>query len=122
MNTPSFTHLQALRELQQCESAETLTPAVHSLCSHFGTVENLVVLTARHAGAKQAICFLRLASEAQEQALIQALGATKLGIEVVIVVDLKANAQKVEPPNSYINFNWQSVSVNANQQMAQYAS
>jgi mannose/fructose-specific phosphotransferase system component IIA len=92
MNTPGFTHLHAFRELQQCDSAETLTPALHRLCSHFGTVENLVVLTARHEGTKQAICFLRLASETQEQKLMQSLQVGRFGGEVVIVVDLKAGS------------------------------
>lgn len=101
MNTPSFTHLHALRELQQCDSAETLTPALERLCRRFGTIENLVVLTARHEGTKQAICFLRLASEAQEQKLMQSLGGEKFSGEVVIVVDLKANAPSSALQNNF---------------------
>ena len=89
MNTSSSTPLHALRELQQYGDAETLTPALHGLCSHFGPVEKLVILTAKHEGTKQAICFLRLASEDQEQTLMQSLGVGKFGGEVVIVVDLK---------------------------------
>jgi hypothetical protein len=110
MSTPSFTHLHALQDLQQCDSAEKLTPALHRLCSHFGTVENLVVLTARHEGTKQAICFLRLASEAEEQTLMQSLGVGKFGGEVVIVVDLKASAPSPEYTNNYF---WRSNNTNS---------
>lgn len=101
MNAPSLTHLYALRELQQCDSAETLTPALRCLCSEFGSVENLVVLTARHEGAKQAICFLRLASDEQEQTLMRSLGVGKFGGEVVIVVDLKATTSNTEFQNTF---------------------
>lgn len=105
MNTPSLTHQYALQELQQCDSAETLTPAIRRLCSDFGSVENLVILTARHEGTKQAICFLRLASDEQEQTLMQSLGVGKFGGEVVIVVDLKATPQN---PEFQDHFYWRS--------------
>ncbi len=110
MNTPSLTYQYALRELQQCDSAETLTPALRRLCSDFGSVENLVILTARHEGTKQAICFLRLASDEQEQMLMQTLGVGKFGGEVVIVVDLKASALIPEFQN---NFYWRSNSTSS---------
>jgi hypothetical protein len=117
MNTPSFTPLHALRELQQYATAETLTPALHRLCGHFGLVEKLVILTAKHEGAKQAICFLRLESEDQEQALMQTLGVGRFGGEVVIVVDLKVNASN---PESHTNFHWRSDSTS--RQAALYAA
>lgn len=90
MNTTNTT---AVHDLQQHADSETLTPVLHGLCSHFGAVEKLVVLTAKHEGSKQAICFLRLASEDQEQALMQSLGGEKFGEQVVIVVDLKQSEQ-----------------------------
>ena len=67
MNTQSTTPVHALQDLQQYANAEALTPALHDLCSHFGSIKKLVVLTAKHEGIKQAICFLRLASEDQEK-------------------------------------------------------
>ena len=105
MDTPSFKPLHALRDLQQYATAETLTPALQSLCRHFGLIEKLVILTAKHEGTKQAICFLRLALEEQEQALMKALGVGRFGGEIVIVVDLKANESSSELPN---NFHWKS--------------
>lgn len=105
MNTPGLTPLHALRDLQQYATAEALTPALHRLCRHFGLIEKLVILTAKHEGAKQAICFLRLELEDQEKALMQALGVGKFGGEIVIVVDLKANDSSAELPT---NFHWNS--------------
>lgn len=117
MNTSILTPLLALRELQQCDNAETLTPALHGLCSYFGAVEKMVILTARHEGTKQAICFLRLASEDQEQALMQALGVGKFGGEVVIVVDLKSTAPN---PEFHNDFYWRSE--NTSRDMAFHAA
>jgi hypothetical protein len=94
--TPNFTSLQTLRELQHHASAETLTPALHGLCSRFGSVKKLAILTAKHEGAKQAICFLQLASEAQERALMNSLGVSKFGDEVIIVVDLEPTDQSLQ--------------------------
>lgn len=105
MNTPSYTPSHTLRDLQQYGDAETLTPALHGLCSHFGPVEKLVILTAKHEGTKQAICFLRLASADQEQKLMQSLGVGKFGGEVVIVVDLKPSDQSHELRT---NLHWKS--------------
>lgn len=113
MNTLNTTPMHALQDLQQYANAETLTPALHGLCSHFGSVEKLVILTAKHEGTKQAICFLRLASEDQEQALMQSLGVGKFGGEVVIVVDLKPinPSHELRP-----NLHWRSD--DTNRQMA----
>ena len=105
MNTPNTAPAHALQDLQQYANAEALMPALHGLCSHFGSVEKLVVLTAKHEGTKQAICFLRLASEDQEQALMQSLGVEKFGEEVVIVVDLKPTDQSHE---FVPHLNWKS--------------
>ena len=91
MNPINFTPMRSLHDLQQYENVAALTPALHSLCSHFGRVEKLSVLTAIHEGAQQAICFLRLESLEKEQQLMQSLGVSRFGGEVVFVVDLKAH-------------------------------
>jgi hypothetical protein len=117
MNKPSSAQMHALRELQQYDNAETLTPALHGLCSHFGPVEKLVILTAKHEGTKQAICFLRLASEVQEQTLMQSLGVGKFGGEVIIVVDLKTTDPNHEPRP---NLHWRSD--NSSRHMAFHAA
>lgn len=89
MNQINFTSMRSLRDLQQCADVATLTPALHGLCSHFGRIEKLAILTAVHEGAQQAICFLRLESPEKEQDLMKTLGVGRFGGEVVFVVDLK---------------------------------
>lgn len=117
MNTQKTTPAHGLQDLQQYANAEALTPALRGLCNYFGPVEKLVVLTAKHEGTKQAICFLRLASDDQEQALMQSLGAEKFGEEVVIVVDLKPADQRHE---LLPHLNWRSD--NSTKHMARQAA
>ena len=65
-----------------------LKPALHSLCSRFGSVARLDVLSARQAGKHQALCFLRMDSPAQEMLLMKTLGIGRFGGHLVVVVDL----------------------------------
>lgn len=117
MNKPIKSPVHALQDLGQFDNAETLTPALQGLCSHYGSVEKLVILTAKHEGTKQAICFLRLASEDQEQTMMQSLGVGKFGGEVVIVVDLKPTQ-----PNQELLPNLQWRSDNTSRHMATHAT
>lgn len=80
--------MNSLKDLAQCADLATLKPALHALCSRFGRVEKLDILTAMHEGTQQAICFLRLDSPEKEQALMKTLGVGRFGGEVVFVVDL----------------------------------
>lgn len=106
MNQINFTPMRSLRDLQQCADVATLTPALHGLCSHFGRVEKLAILTATHEGAQQAICFLRLESSEKEQVLMKTLGVGRFGGEVVFVVDLKAQdgAEEFNTTSQWRNF------------------
>jgi hypothetical protein len=107
MNTKIFTPMLSLRELQQCSDVATLTPALHALCSRFGRVDKLSVLTAMHKGARQAVCFLRLESPEKERTLMKALGVCRFGGEVVFVVDLKPAAVDAgfTPPTPWSHLN-----------------
>lgn len=82
--------MNALDELSQCPNVATLKPAVQRLCKKFGRIARLEILTARHEGARQAICFVRLASPEKEDALMKALGVGRFGGEIVFVVHLNA--------------------------------
>ena len=106
MNTKIFTPMLSLRDLQQCSDAAALTPALHGLCSSFGQVDKLSVLTAMHKGARQAICFLRMESPEKERVLMKTLGVGRFGGEVVFVVDLKPAAidARLAPTNLWHNF------------------
>ncbi len=66
----------------------TLRPALHSLCSRYGSVARLDILAASQAGKRQALCFLRMDSAAQEQQLMRELGVGRFGGDLVVIVDL----------------------------------
>ncbi|MFN3569423.1 MAG: hypothetical protein ACK4VX_04065 [Polaromonas sp.] len=81
MNTPfdqlkNFTDIRAMR------------PALHSLCSRFGSVARLDILAASQAGKRQALCFFRMDSAEQEQQLMRELGVGRFGGDLVVIVDL----------------------------------
>ncbi len=77
-------------EWRSCADVATLKARLRSTCAAFGTLQRLDVLTSVHEGRQQAICFLRLATPEQEQALMKALGVGRFGGEIVFVVDLQA--------------------------------
>lgn len=89
MNAKISTPMLSLHDLQKCSDVSALTPALHKLCSGFGRVDKLSILTAMHNGARQAVCFLRLESPEKERILMKTLGVGRFGGEVVFVVDLK---------------------------------
>ncbi len=66
------------------------------MCARFGSVTQLNILPAAHAGKQQALCFVRMASEEEEQQLAGGLGIGRFGDELVVVVDLLA-AQPSQP-------------------------
>jgi len=85
-----------LEQLQQCPDIATLETALRTLCARFGSVRQVNVLPAAHAGKQQALCFVRMASEEEEQKLMSGLGIGRFGGELVVVVDLLAE----QPPSA----------------------
>ena len=79
----------ALRDLTQCGDVGSLQSALRSLCSEFGSLSRLYILTMSEAGKRQAVCLLRLDSAEQEQNLMTKLGAGRFGEDLCVVVDLK---------------------------------
>lgn len=79
-----------LDQLQQCPDIPTLRKVLEKMCERFGAVKQLNILPAAHAGKQQALCFLRMASEEEEQKLMSGLGIGRFGGELVVVVDLLA--------------------------------
>jgi hypothetical protein len=74
----------------------TLKPALHSLCSRYGSVAQLDILDGHQAGRHQALCFLRMDSPEQERALMRDLGVGRFGGNLVMVVSLS----QAETPQS----------------------
>ncbi len=81
----------ALDQLNGFPDIGALRPALLSVCSRFGSIARLDILAARHAGKRQALCFLRMDSAEQEQQLINELGVGRYGGDLVVIVDLHGN-------------------------------
>lgn len=82
------TSADQLKSLAVCRDVASLSSAVRELCTEFGKVTRIDVLTLAEAEKRHALCFLRLESIAQEQQLMRTLGALRFGEDVLIVVDL----------------------------------
>lgn len=80
--------MSALADLRRHSDVASLKSSLHQLCSEFGRITRLDILTAMHEGTKQAICFLRMERPEQEQQLMKTLGVGRFGGEVVFVLNL----------------------------------
>ena len=83
----------ALKDLTQCGDVGSLEWALRTLCSEFGSLARLEILTMIEAGKRQAVCLLRLDSSKQEQDLMTKLGAVRFGDDLCVVVDLALPAR-----------------------------
>jgi hypothetical protein len=77
-----------LTALAGCGDAASLRSAVSELCAEFGKVTRIDILTMSEAEKRQALCFLRLESAAQERQLMTNLGASRFGDDLLVIVDL----------------------------------
>lgn len=83
------------KSLSGCGNPASLKSALQALCTEFGTVKRIDVLTMPEAGKRRAMCFLRLESAAQERELMSALGVSRFGDDVLVVVDLPSDSGRV---------------------------
>ena len=79
-------------QLNNFADINALKPALHSLCSRYGSVARLDILAASQAGKRQALCFLRMGSAEQEHHLMSELGVGRFGGDLVVIVDLQTPA------------------------------
>lgn len=79
---------KTLELLQNCSDIDHLRPLLHAICLGFGTVARLDILTATQAGKRQALCFMRMGEQQQEEELMRALGAGRFGGDIVLIVEL----------------------------------
>jgi hypothetical protein len=77
-----------LQPLAACPDVASLSRALRELCAEFGKVMRIDVLTVTEAEKRKALCLLRLESALQEQRLIDSLGASRFGEDVLVVVEL----------------------------------
>jgi len=81
--------INAMKDLVACGDVGSLESALRKLCSEFGSVSHLAILTMTDAGKRRAVCLLRLDSPQQEQNLMTKLGAGRFGEDLCVVVDLR---------------------------------
>ena len=81
--------MKTLDDLQYCASINVLREALLEICRAYGEVRRLEILKAVHEGQSQAICFITMATEAQEIALMQSLGVGRFGGEIVFVIEME---------------------------------
>ena len=93
MSAPRTSIRERLRSLGGCGDIARLRSAIGELCAEFGGVKRIDVLTLAEAEKRRAMCFLRLESAEQEQRLINALGVSRFGDDVLVIVDLGAERQ-----------------------------
>jgi len=97
MNGASKASQAWLHALACCDDAASLRSAVSGLCAAFGKVTSIDILTVAEPQKLQALCFLRLESEAQESQLMTSLGAVRCGSDVLVIFDLHARLD-ADPP------------------------
>ncbi len=78
----------AFDQLKNFSDIGALKPALHSLCSRYGSVARLDILAASQAGKRQALCFVRMDSDEQERELMSDLGVGRFAGDLVMIVDL----------------------------------
>jgi hypothetical protein len=93
---PEAIMINPLDSLKNFTDVSTLRPALLSLCSRFGSILRLDILTACQAGKRQALCFLRMDSAEQEQQIMNELGVGRFGGDIVLVIDLYNSSEALQ--------------------------
>ena len=77
-----------IEHLKNCTDHTELKFQLQLVCGRFGSVARLDLLIATQGGKRQALCFLRMASEEEESRLMHELGVGRFGGDIVVVIDL----------------------------------
>ena len=94
MNPASASPRGWLETLAGCCDAVSVRSAITALCTEFGKVTRIDVLTLAADEKRQAVCLLRLESDAQERQLMSSLGISRFGDDVLVIVDLAARRDR----------------------------
>lgn len=86
---------ERLKALAGCGDISSLKSAVQEICTEFGKVTRMDILTTPEAEKRRALCFLRLESPAQERQLMNALGLPRFGDDVLVVVDFPSGTGRL---------------------------
>lgn len=74
-----------------------LRDRLHTLFSRYGEVRRLDLVRADQGQARRIMCFLRMGSEQEEQALVSALGMGRFGGDLVLVLALDPEGAPAAP-------------------------
>lgn len=80
-----------------CRDIGSLRCAVSELCAEFGKVTRLDIFTMGEGEKRKALCFLQLEFQGQESDLMNSLGVGRFGDDVLVIVDLPADARQLDP-------------------------
>lgn len=69
---------------------QDLRTELTALCSQYGQLQRLEILSAGRAGRQQVLCVFRMQTLVQDQRLMRALGIGRFGGDLVLVIDLSA--------------------------------
>ena len=94
MNPGSASRQGRLESLTGCCDAASVRSAITELCTEFGKVTRIDVLTLAAGEKRQAVCLLRLESDTQEKQLMSSLGVSRFGDDVLVIVDLPATRDR----------------------------
>jgi len=78
--------------LAGCGDVDSLRSAIEGLGAEFGKVTSVDIVTLNETEKRRAVCFLRLESAAQERQLMESLGLSRFGQDVLLIVDLRLDA------------------------------
>jgi hypothetical protein len=81
-----------LKPFAGCSDAASLRCAIQALCTEKGIFSSVDIWTLVKAGRRQALCFVRTDPAVQEQKLAGMPGLTRIGNEMLFVVDLPPGA------------------------------
>lgn len=81
-----------LKPFAGCSDAASLRCAIQALCTEKGIVSSVDIWTLVKAGKRQALCFVRADPAVQQQKLAGTPGFTRIGNEMLFIVDLPPEA------------------------------
>lgn len=77
-----------LKPFAECSDVTSLRCAIQELCADSGIAARVDILTLAQSEKRQALCFLRIESAAQERRLMGVPGLSRFGSDLLFVVDL----------------------------------
>jgi len=84
-----------LKSLAACKDVADLRSAIYEISAEFGEIANMDIFTVKQPGKRQALCFLRLESAAQERQWVANPGVMRFGGELLCIVDLPCDPASI---------------------------